>query len=218
MKKWLQKISKDRGYKEKSRQPILPSDVKNFHENVKSHQYNVDHLSHYVIMIFAIRFGLRYTGFSLLSFESFEIKHHLWKFLLNKIDYLIVRICKKLDNDYTLYKVPFTDSHPHLCLLRHLLILVHILPYNNGYLLPTNIDHPNDRKTDDAAFKYFNDIRQTIFEHGTTDKLNFGNQTFRVSYYLFGTLGFGTFEELRDNARHKTDKMATKYFQDSRSV
>ena len=175
-------------------------------------------MSYYVIILFAIKYGLRFTGFSEISFEKFERNHRLWKFSDGLLNYLVVSIKEKADKKFTLYKVPFIDSHPHFCLLRHLLILIHMLPYDEGYLLPTDVNNPLQTITEDKCNKYFQNICDEVFRHGGIDKINFGHQTFRVSYYLFGVLGFGGFAELRDNGRHRTDSMATKYFQDSRSL
>ena len=93
-----------------------------------------------------------------------------------------------------------------------------MLPYDDGYLLPTNINNPLGIIMEDKSSQYLQNIYNGVFRHYGIEKMNFGNHTFRVSYYLFGVLGFGVFEELCDNGRHKTDCMATNYFQDSRSL
>ena len=218
LKKFVKNIAVERGYRSRSRQPILPSDVKDFHDFVKALHYDNEALSYYVIVLFAIKYGLRFTGFSELNFDKFERNHRLWKFSDGLLNYLVVSIKEKHDKIPTLYKVPFIDSHPHSCLLRHLLILIHMLPYDEGYLLPSNVNNPLQMITEDKCAAYFQNICDKVFRHGGKEKINFGNQTFRVSYYLFGVLGFGGFAELRDNGRHKTDSMASKYFQDSRSL
>ena len=218
VKKLIANISIQRGYRTRSRQPILPSNVKYFHDHVKVLNFGIQPLSYYVILLLSIKYGLRYISFSHLDFEKFECNHKLWKFSEGSVKYLVVSIKEKLDRIFTLYKVPSVDLHPHFCLLCHFLILIHMLPYDDGYLLPTNINYPLEIITEDKCSQYFQSVYNDFFRHGGIEKMNVDNQNFRVSYYLFGFLGFGVFEELRDNGRHKSDSMTTKYFQDSRSL
>ena len=62
---------------------------------------------------------------------------------------------------------------------------------------------------------FFNKLCNNVFKHANKGKLDFGTQSFQITHYLFGVLGFGSYNDLRDNARHRTDAMATKYYQDS---
>lgn len=112
-----------------------------------------------------------------------------------------------------MYKTTFTNSQPKWCLLRHLLVLVHILPHNSVFLMPHNLKDSSKQMCYEDARKYYQLCCQINFCHGKC--LLFGNQAFRVIFYLIGVLGFGGYTELRDSTRHRTDSMATKYFQDS---
>ena len=64
IKKLIANISIQRGYRTRSRQPILPSDVKDFHNYVKVLNFGIQPLSYYAILLFSIKYGLRNTGFS----------------------------------------------------------------------------------------------------------------------------------------------------------
>lgn len=71
-KKFVSNQAVLRGYKEKARDPLLPSDVYDFHQFLNSSQYNHRNLTWYTTALFAIKYGLHYVGFSGLMFPSFE--------------------------------------------------------------------------------------------------------------------------------------------------
>ena len=125
--------------------------MNNFANYLKGMNYSKLEFAFFILCLTGIKYALRYQGFSHLGYHSFERHSGLWKFSDDTIECLVCGVFEKSDKKRTLYKVPFVDSHPNFCLLRHLLVFVHTLSYDRGYFLVSDANHTWRPISDDSC-------------------------------------------------------------------
>jgi hypothetical protein len=201
------------GYQELGCTPILPEDVRLIREKLLSSGTIYD-LQMYVIIILSISLFLRHDEFHSIKMENFHPE--MFEVEINRIQGLALWVQGKADEGRVNFNIPHSDDYPDLCVLRHLLLYVHLSGIKSGSLFPSWAELANGPA--DGNFKtvmnyatFMKKFTELCLSLPLSEKLIIGTHTLRKTAYLFGVFGRGDYELLRLSGRHKDVKQAEKY-------
>jgi len=143
-----------------------------------------------------------------------------------KIRALCLRIWGKKEKGWRYYWLWVDDEYPDLCPVRHLLIFVHLSGIQEGFLFPTekelalniagNVGRYDTHISYSTFSKFFCRMCSRVLTNGG-NVLNLGLHVFRKTAYKFAIWGYGQWEVIKNDARHKNDEDARNYAGDSES-
>ena len=150
LKNQLSRLSRDRRYQVKSRHAIYPSELKSISLHVKSVKFEEKSLQHYVMILSTLHHASRFHGLYSATWRHFNEYTFAGCYLKNKGLLSVGQMLReKSDRQDYVYTIPFIDSHPHFCYLRHLLVYIHCF-HQPGVLFHPPSDYTLDdwRETD----------------------------------------------------------------------
>ena len=141
-KDWLRKESIRRQYKSHSKSPFLPSDLNNIQQYMMLGNFDITNLRFFTLLLCSIECALRFDGMAEATVDNFERNSSLWKVTNGVIRHLCQSVKEKNDAVFFQHLHVFRDSHPKLCFLRHLLVLVHCTERYSGCLFGETPEEP----------------------------------------------------------------------------
>ena len=225
-RQWLKNEATLRGYQADSRTPFFPHDIDNFQRHVDSHNFDLCELRNYLMVLSAIHTASRFDEYHSIDFSHFEMYNEHWIVSSDNVKQLVQGVKGKSDDDWFRYSIEFDDFYPKRCYLRHLLVYVHCLNLQGGFLFPSDKEikehfdssHPITWTATTAL--HASDFQEWLFQRRDnncihTEYTNWGNHSPRHTKYLFAILGGGDPLAVQRNARHSSSDTALKYLQDA---
>jgi hypothetical protein len=221
MKIEMVNLAEEAGYEEEGSSQYLPSDLRRLRTNLLSSGSIVD-LQTWTIVILACREAWRHDDYHLLTMESLLPK--FFQIRQEQISALAIKVKGKSDTSKIKQKIHADHETPDLCPVRALLIYMHILGIQDGYLFPSEqelFDPPADghykTMVDYSNFlKSFKELSDRILP--PRDGLKTGCQTFRKTFYVLAVFGGGEQADVQMSARHASQKQSLKYRKDAMSL
>jgi len=203
-------------HKVKSCLQILPAEFQKIRKHLLSSN-SLDDLQHYCMSIVSIHLFLRCDD--LTKMEMGHYVPHLSSFNSDDTpNSLCIKVKGKTDKTWKYLLLFRIDSHPTLCPVRHLLLYLALrrgcgVTDNSPFIFP---DYSQGGKK--FCYQKFLRIVKEKFSRlvGRNEKIT--SHVFRKTGYLFAVWGLGIFVLIKAAARHATDAVALRYFQDAKTL
>ena len=203
-------------HKVKSCLQILPTEFQKIRRHLLSSN-SLDDLQHYCMSIVSIHLFLRCDD--LTKMEMGHYVPHLSSFRSDDTpNSLCIKVKGKTDKTWKYLLLFRIDSHPTLCPVRHLLLYLALrrgggVTDDSPFMFP---DYSQGGKK--FCYQKFLRIVKEKFSRLVGRKEKITSHVFRKTGYLFAVWGPGEFVLIKEGARHATDAVAMKYFNDAKTM
>lgn len=213
----LDKLANDDGYTEKGSSSLLPSDLRILRNNLMN-SGTLHGLQTWTIIICAVKQAWRHDDYYDLEFDKMLPEH--FEIRPDFISALAMEVNGKADQGWIQQKLHADNEYPELCPVRPLLIYMHVIGVQGGFLFPSDdeLSHPPDDGIYKTTIDYqtfldqFKRLSYRILPPRPGFKI--GCQTFRKTFYCVAVFGGGEEADVQMSARHKSVEQANKYRKD----